>query len=50
MRSLLVTLLPLSSRGQGHLLFTEETGIRIPPGVFCYVMLLMGFEPIRQRH
>lgn len=25
--------LPLSSRGRGHLSFTEETGIQIPPGV-----------------
>ena len=24
---------PLSSRGRGHLSFTEETGIQIPPGV-----------------
>ena len=27
-------ILPLSSRGRGPLPFTEETGIRIPPGVF----------------
>ena len=30
---------PLSSRGLGPLFFTEETGIRIPPGVIDYKIL-----------
>ena len=36
----MVIILPLSSRGRGPLPFTEETGIRIPPGVFFYQVQL----------